>query len=214
MNRQTVLEKYMAHVLEHGTEPASVFAFCKKNKWKESDFFAEFSSFNAVRAWFWEHVLETTTGKLEQDETYQSYSAAEKLSAFYFLWTQELLAHRSYALTFLNQQLKGVSPTDSALAGFRRKFVEYAGGIVKEGISKREVAERRFISDRFADGLWLQTLFVLNFWLNDSSQGFEATDAAIEKSVNLVFKLMGENMLDQVFDFGKFLFQTYRNQPA
>lgn len=202
----------MAHVLEHGADPASVYAFCKKNKWSEADFFAEFSSFGAVRAWFWEHLLESTTGKLENDETYQAYSPAEKLSAFYFLWTQELLAHRSYALTFVNPMLRGISPTEPALMAFRRRFTDYATGIVREGIGSREIAERRFISDRFPDGLWLQTLFILNFWLNDSSRGFEATDAAIEKSVQLVFKLMGENMLDQVFDFGKFLFQTYQSK--
>jgi hypothetical protein len=55
---------------------------------------------------------------------------------------------------------------------------------------------------------------LLNFWIKDTSKGFEATDAAIEKSVTLGFKLMGENMLDQVFDFGKFMFQNMREKMA
>ena len=59
-----------------------------------------------------------------------------------------------------------------------------------------------------------RTIFLLNFWIKDTSKGFEATDAAIEKSVTLGFKLMGENMLDQVFDFGKFMFQNMREKMA
>jgi hypothetical protein len=33
------------------------------------------------------------------------------------------------------------------------------------------------------------------------------TDAAIEKSVNLAFKLISDNALDSMIDFGKFIFQ-------
>jgi hypothetical protein len=40
---------------------------------------------------------------------------------------------------------------------------------------------------------------------------FEKTDAAIEKSVNLAFDLIGKGILDNALDFGKFLYQNSKN---
>jgi len=214
MKKETILEKYMSHVLEHGSETVSVFQFCKKIKIDEADFYAEFNSFDAVRSWFWEHIFHTTVKMLKEDDTYNGYSASEKLSAFYFLWTQQLLSNRSFVLQHAHKTMKGILPTERYLMGFRKVFLSYADEIVRNGIESREVAERKFISDRFKDALWVQTIFLLNFWIKDSSKNFEATDAAIEKSVSLGFKLMGENMLDQVFDFGKFMFQNMREKMA
>jgi hypothetical protein len=50
--------------------------------------------------------------------------------------------------------------------------------------------------------------FLLIFWKDDTSAGFEKTDAAIEKSVNLAFDLIGKGAVDSIFDFAKFLYQT------
>ncbi len=54
-------------------------------------------------------------------------------------------------------------------------------------------------------GFWVQALFVLKYWIEDSSINFEMTDAAIEKAVNLSFQLMHSNTLDSLLDFGKFI---------
>ncbi|MFN9518224.1 MAG: TetR/AcrR family transcriptional regulator, partial [Bacteroidota bacterium] len=56
--------------------------------------------------------------------------------------------------------------------------------------------------------LWANLLFVMGFWLKDSSNAFEKTDEAIERSVNLAFDLMGRSPLDSMIEFGKFLFQN------
>ena len=48
-------------------------------------------------------------------------------------------------------------------------------------------------------------LFLLKFWMDDSSPSFEKTDMAIEKSVQTVFELFDNTPLDSVIDFGKFL---------
>ncbi|MFN6082873.1 MAG: TetR/AcrR family transcriptional regulator, partial [Bacteroidota bacterium] len=62
--------------------------------------------------------------------------------------------------------------------------------------------------DRYGEALWVNMLFVTGFWLKDQSAGFEKTDEAIERSVNLAFDLMGRSPLDSMIDFGKFLFQN------
>jgi hypothetical protein len=54
-------------------------------------------------------------------------------------------------------------------------------------------------------------MFILQFWAHDESANFEKTDAAIEKSVNLAFDLIGKGILDNALDFGKFLYQNSKN---
>ena len=77
-----------------------------------------------------------------------------------------------------------------------------------EGKETQEIANRPVISDRYDEALWIQVLFVLKYWLDDNSPRFEKTDAAIEKSVNLAFDLMGKSALDSFLDFAKFLYQN------
>uniref|UniRef100_UPI004047D7A9 TetR family transcriptional regulator C-terminal domain-containing protein n=1 Tax=Flavobacterium sp. TaxID=239 RepID=UPI004047D7A9 len=54
---------------------------------------------------------------------------------------------------------------------------------------------------------WLQFLFTLKFWLEDTSLSFEKTDIFIEKSVNTSFDLMDITPLKSLIDFGKFMWQ-------
>jgi hypothetical protein len=46
---------------------------------------------------------------------------------------------------------------------------------------------------------------VLRFWAQDSSDGFERTDEAIEKGFNLTIDLMSRSAVDNAIDYGKFL---------
>ena len=51
----------------------------------------------------------------------------------------------------------------------------------------------------------MQFGFILNFWAKDSSAGFEKTDEAIEKGVNVTFDLFEKSALDSILDYGKFM---------
>jgi hypothetical protein len=91
---------------------------------------------------------------------------------------------------------------------FKAAFMDYATTVINEGREQEEIVDRPVLSDRYADGIWLQMMFLLRFWLKDDSTGFSNTDAAIEKSVNLSFELMGRGPLDQMIDFAKFLYHN------
>jgi hypothetical protein len=73
---------------------------------------------------------------------------------------------------------------------------------------KGEVATRPVLDKRYPHLFWLHLGFILLFWKQDSSAGFENTDAAIEKSVNLAFDLIGKGAVDSAIDFAKFLYQN------
>jgi hypothetical protein len=65
--------------------------------------------------------------------------------------------------------------------------------------------ERPKISSYYDKALRSQFFLILDFWIRDTSSGFEDTDALIEKSVNLSYALMQENTLDKAFDLVRFL---------
>ena len=58
---------------------------------------------------------------------------------------------------------------------------------------------------------WLQLLFTLKFWMDDSSASFEKTDIFIEKSVNTSFELLNVGPIKSVIDFGKFIIKENLN---
>ena len=80
--------------------------------------------------------------------------------------------------------------------------------VVAEGQQNNEIAGRSKLNDIYDDLFWMQFLFLLDYWRKDRSAGFERTDEAIEKAVNLSFDLIEKNALDSAFDFGKFMFQN------
>lgn len=207
MEKATIKKKYIEFILEEGKKPVSVFSFAKKLKMNESDFYNFYSSFEAIEKDFWASLFSETKLQLEADETYIAYSAQEKLLAFYYLWIQKLREYRSYVTLLKDEKMKMIPMNSSGFDEFKSHFLKYADEIIGEAIDKKEITFRRFISDRYKQGIWLQTLFVLNYWINDSSENFEMTDAAIEKAVNLSFKLFGDSVLDNVIDFGKFMMQ-------
>jgi hypothetical protein len=205
MEKAAIREAYVKYYLEQGKSPVSVYSFCQILEVTEPAFYEVYPSFDAIERDFWLSLFEETLKKLAEDETYQKYSAREKLLAFYFLWVQMLLKSRSYIL-LQNSKFPVPAIHPRQLESFRMNFYSYIHELVKEGYATGEVKERKHFSDQYVHGFWLQALFVLRYWINDSSERFEMTDAAIEKAVDLSFQLIGSSTLDSILDFGKFMF--------
>ena len=202
-----IREAYITYVLTNGKEPPSVFLFMKELSMREDAFYEHFGSFTALEKNIWKSYFDETHKRLMAEKTYLQYSSREKFLAFYFTLMEVLKSQRS----FVQYSFKGNKRTEiapGALRHFKEAFLEYAEEVLDHGVENKEVVRRRILSDRYKDGLWLQLLFVINFWLKDDSPGFENTDAAIEKAVNLSFDLMGKGLVDSIIDFGRFLYQN------
>lgn len=206
--RSLILSAFMHHILETGTEPASVYKFAQSLGITESEFYTYFTSFQGVKGGIWEQVFDESLTIMHSQEVYHSYSAKEKFLSFYYIWIEVLKKNRSYLLALYDGQasLKKAMPPE--LRGFRDKFKAFAKGVLLEGKETGEIADRKYVSDKYEDALWLETLFVFQFWLKDTSTSFEKTDAAIEKSVSLAFDLIGRSAVDSFVDFVKFLYQS------
>lgn len=204
---QKIIDAYIAYVLEHGEQPKSVFSFAKLLEMEESEFYKHFASFTAIENHIMQWLFAQTKTQLEADEVFNGYGAREKMLALFYSWVENARAYRSYLL-HLHQRQALPAPVPSYLNSIKTDFKNFTQTIIGQGISANEVAERKYLSDKYADGLWLQFAFIHQFWLKDDSKEFEKTDAAIEKSLHLAFELMSKGVLDAAIDFGKFLFQN------
>lgn len=207
---EKIMESYREFILTEGKKPVSVFKFCLDNDMKEEEFYIHFGSFEALEKAIWKEYIITTASKLADDDSYVSFSSREKILAFYFTLAEMLKKERSFVLHQL-QDWKNPTVTPGFLKGFKGAFDEWIKGVLNEGKQTGEVAKRPYLDDRYNSLFWLHLMFILQFWSNDDSPGFEKTDMAIEKSVNLAFDLIGKGVLDNALDFGKFLYQNSRN---
>ncbi|WP_375583350.1 TetR/AcrR family transcriptional regulator [Cyclobacterium xiamenense] len=207
-DKNKIIDAYIHHVLETGKEPASVFKFTKELKMQEAAFYDHFTNFDSIKKAVWSRIHEATLTNLESQDVYKSYSAREKLLGFYFTWVEELKSRRSYLLAVYGDSSFKDKNFPTELKGFKSNFKDFVNELILEGKETEEIAERPYVSDRYDEALWLQVLFLFRFWLKDDSPAFEKTDAAIEKSVNLAFDLMGKSAVDSFVDFAKFLFQS------
>lgn len=206
VNSTKIKEKYIEHVLLEGGKPASVYAFAKSLRISEPDFYNHYGSFQSLEQSIWKDWFLSTTTSLDEDDSYPKYSIREKLLAFYYTWIELLKDHRSFVLkSFEGVEKSEIEPT--FLSGLRKSFRDYVKDLVIEGKDTTEIAERPF-SNQYDKAFWVHFLYITRFWLNDDSEGFGKTDAAIEKSVNLAMDLIGRGPLESLLDFGKFMFQN------
>ena len=216
---EKIRKAYTDYVLENGKQPPSIFQFAKKLKIAEADFYNDYASFDAIEADIWLQFFNQAKATVDSDETYQHYSVREKLLAFYYTWIELLKAQRSfvvYSFGRLQEEsrmnrprgLGHMAPQSRVLSLFKEAFFDYARDLLAEGRESKEVEPRPFITDRYPNALWGQTLYLLDFWVRDVSKNFEKTDSAIEKSVNTTFDLIGRSPLDTLFDFAKFMYQN------
>jgi AcrR family transcriptional regulator len=207
--KDKIVTAYRKMLLKEGKEPSSVFTFCESVGLKEDEFYQFFGSFDAIGSEIWKGYLQSVNSRLQSDKSYKEFTIREKILAFYFTLVEVLREDRSFALLTLKNWKNPVMPP-KALKGFKNEFDAWLAPILNEGKQNGEIAKRPVLDNRYDALFWMHLTFILQFWTNDDSAGFEKTDAAIEKSVNLAFDLIGKGVLDNAIDFGKFLYQNVR----
>lgn len=201
---QQIKTAYLDFVLTHNEKPKSVYSFAKKLKIKEEEFYAFYASFESIEKNIWFELTTETINTLKAQEIWFDYTSREKALAFFYSYVERLKNERSFVIYSLkNHKDKFSAPT--VLAGAKAIFENFAEEIISDGLETGELAERRFLSKRYKDALWIQFGFILNFWINDDSDGFEKTDEAIEKGINVTFDLFQHSPIDNLLEYGKFL---------
>jgi len=195
---------YINYVLTNDEKPKSVYSFVKKLKITEVDFYQFFASFESIEKLIWVELTVETIDTLQQQEVWNQYSSREKILSFFYSYVEVLKKQRSFVIYTLRASGNGFS-SPKILAGTKTIFENFADNVIADGLESGELADRKFFSKRYKDALWLQFLFILRFWVKDDSAGFEKTDEAIEKGINVTFDLFQHSPIDNLLDYGKFL---------
>jgi len=205
--REKIIEAYRKHLLTHGENPKSPYIFADHLGISEKKFYDHFTTFSAIKSAIWEGYIEQTLAAIDKDSQYSNYQVREKLLAFYYTLIEVLKNDRSFVMLCFDH-VKSKEVTPGFMKDFRESFDAYVKNLIEEGTTNNEIVSRPVVGNKYHEALWLQLMFVINFWLKDTSKGFESTDAAVEKAVTLSFDLMGPGPLDSILDFAKFLYQN------
>ncbi len=204
---ENIRKSYIEYLLVEGKRPASVYKFCLDLGIKEDDFYNHFGSFDGIEKSVWKGFIDKTIGRLKEDETFNTFTAREKILAFYFTLFEELKSNRSYVLFQFNHSQKPEFVPEY-IKTFKSEFELFFEHILTEGKGQGEIANRPLLDKQYPKLFWLHVGFLLVYWKDDESPGFEKTDAAVEKSVNLAFDIIGKGAVDSFIDFAKFLYQS------
>lgn len=206
MDEDQIISIYMEQVLVHNTEPLNVYVFCKENGIEEGDFYISFTSIEALKQTIWIKFFENTIAIIDKDVAYPGYSDRNKLLTLYFTIFELLTLNRSYVWFTLKDNKQGLKNLKQ-LKELRNHFKEFIVSIIESSAKEGNEKLQKITKPVFAEGAWVQFLFILKFWIDDTSKGFEKTDIVIEKSVKASFDLMDTTPLESLLDLGKFLWK-------
>ncbi|TDQ09326.1 TetR family transcriptional regulator C-terminal domain-containing protein [Pedobacter metabolipauper] len=201
---QQIKNGYIDYVLTHDEKPKSVYSFVKKLKISESEFYEFYASFESIEKTIWVEMTVETIDTLQQQEVWAEYSSRDKILAFFYSYVEVLKKQRSFIIYSLKSAKNSLNTPD-VLSGVKPIFEHFADDVINDGLESGELAQRKFLSKRYKDAVWLQFAFIVKFWVHDDSTGFEKTDEAIEKGINVTFDLFQHSPIDNLLDYGKFL---------
>lgn len=206
LTENEVITMYMDDVLENGTTPRSVYKFCKRHSITEADFYGIFGSLEAIPKRIWNLFYENTEDVLLKNKEFGSFSNKDKMLTFFYSFFELLTLNRSYVLFALHQEGNPLKNLEQ-LKGLRKRIKKFATDLIADGNTGKTLKITKFNPQLFSEGAWFHFLFLLKFWKEDESKDFEKTDMAIEKSVNTVFDVFDSTPLENIIDFGKFLYK-------
>lgn len=199
-----IQKTYIDFVLTEGEQPKSVYLFAKQNEMEEAEFYRFFGSFDAIEQNIWKDFGVKTIAEIKTQEVWPQYSSREKALSFFYSFFELLKGSRSFVVYSLKKMPENFT-APKLFEGLKEIFESFCDDLINEGVETNELADRKFFTKRYKDAVWVQLMFVLNFWINDISTGFEKTDEAIEKGVNVTFDFFQRSPVDNLFEYGKFL---------
>ena len=201
-----ILTLYMDFVVENNEKPSDVDDFCDATKLDKDDFYAHFKSLKNVEKTVFKELFKNSLEVLNESEEFVSFDGKNKLISLYFTFFENLNLNRAYVLIALKgckNQLKSFG----VLSGLKKNFIAFIDHLdLSESIlpiDGLEKIQKKIIHQ----SSWMQLYLTMQFWLEDTSEGFEKTDILIEKSINTSFELIENKFLKNAFDLGKFVYK-------
>lgn len=202
ISRTELEEKYWHFLLTEGCRPKSVYAFMHSIELEEGEFYKHYATMDALESGYWKSTVDETISVLEADEDYATYPADQKLLAFYYTYFTHVQKHRSRLTEFFPKI--GIT-TVKTLQGMRESYRAFAKNIVAQGVQEGIFADRKKLMDLYDRGMFEHFRMMIMFYIKDTSEDFQDTDAFIEKSVKFGIDGATSGVLESGLDFARFM---------
>jgi len=201
-----IISYYMDYVLQHNTQPTSIYNFAKANNFEEQEFYKYFGNFNALEQSIFKEFFDNAYNLLEKNEDFKSFDSRNKLLSFYYTFFEILTMNRSFVVYMLKRDKDHLQKHRSLLKLKERftLFIKHLDIVVFE-VKEEKLEKAQNMS--IQQSAWLQLMITIKFWLEDTSPSFEKTDIFIEKAVNTSFDLINIKPIKSIIDLGKFLYK-------
>jgi hypothetical protein len=206
VSKDTIISAYMETVLMSEHRPKSIFKFCKENNFQELEFYSFFGSLEVLEKEIWTNLFLHTLRLSQEAKEYETSENKEKMLTFFYTFFEMLTANRSYVL-FALEESKDIMKNMSQFKDLRTHIKKFASSLIEERNDTQQLKILKHPAKIFSEGVWLQTLVILKYWMNDSSPSFEKTDLLIEKSVRVIFDVFETSPIEGMVDFGKFMWK-------
>ncbi len=204
---EQIQEYYKTYVTKHKDHPTDMYEFCSDYKINDVGFLKIYDDLHEVHYDIWKSFMTSTLEVLAEDDQFGTFSGREQLLAFYYTHVEVLKANRAF-IQVDRHRMRVPIPLPRFMLGYKEAFMDFAKGLINYAMQTGEVADRKFLNQQYARGVWAQLYWLVQFWMKDDSKEFETTDAAIEKAVNLSLELVRPGPVDSIIDFAKFMYQN------
>jgi hypothetical protein len=201
-----IISNYMEYVLQNDAQPKSVQSFSKANNFEEINFYMHFANFEVLEQSIFKAFFDNAYDILTKNDDYISFDYRDKLLSFYYTFFEILTANRSYVVYALEHNKNGHKKMRS-LIKLKQRFTLYIEHLNIPLYEVKQETLEKIQNKSLKESAWLQLMFTIKFWLDDTSPSFEKTDIFIEKAVNTSFDLIDTKPLKSIIDLGKFLYK-------
>lgn len=201
-----IISLFMDYVVVHESKPDSVAEFAELHQFDDVVFYNHFASFKELEKTIYKELFENSLVILKQTPEYHSFSKKDKLLSLYYTFFENLSLNQDY----IKQSLKGFENQLKALSVFsllRTSFLAFIDELNLEILNLNVEGIENIQKKTIAETAWIQLLFTMKFWLDDTSEAFEKTDIFIEKSINTSMELIDTKSLHNIIDLAKFLYK-------
>lgn len=194
----------MDAVVQHEGTNFTVEELAESYDFEPRAFYEHFDGFESLNKTIFKIFIDNALIVLADSTDYISFSKKDKLLSLYFTLFENLTLNREFALLIIKSYGLNLNAL-TLFSGLKESFVVFIDSLHMETLSIHDTLES-IQKKSLQEGLWVQFLLTMKFWMSDDSYQCEKTDIFIEKSVNTGLELLNTKSLNNIIDLGKFLY--------
>ena len=194
----------METVVNLEEEPFTVEELGASYDFTPATFYSHFEGFDQLNKVIFRIFIDNAIEVLEQNMDYEGFTKKDKLLSLYFTFFENLTLNREFVLLVIKSYGLNLNALP-LLSELKVSFVNFVDSLQIETMHLSDSLEL-IQKKSLREGLWIQLLLTLKFWMSDDSPQCEKTDIFIEKSINTGLELINTKSLFNIIDLGKFLY--------